>query len=116
MINKVQVVKQKVFDIYGEIHFIPSDPLNTIPEELNKYFYRKNQNDALVKVYAAQFMKSSEATMCGNHRNIKVITEHIPYRLEQFTLLTLPESLYVISEAIRGFSVCHEKVGKFMIT
>ena len=57
--NRVQVVKHKFFDIYGEIHFIPSDPLNTYHDELQKYYYRKNQHDALVQVYAVEYMKSN---------------------------------------------------------
>ena len=105
--NRIQVVKHKFFDIYGEINFIPSDPINTPAEELQKFCYRKNQHEGLVQVYGVQYMKSSEANMCGSLKNIRVITEHIPYRLKSFPPLNLPEILYVLSESIRGFSVCH---------
>lgn len=47
---------------------------------------------------------------------MNVFYERIPVRLRQLSPLNLPDSLYILSEAIRGFKDCYEKVGLFSIT
>lgn len=54
--------------------------------------------------------------MCGNRDILKVMIESIPIRATQLHNLSLPESLYLLSECLRGFDDCYSKVGLFEIT
>lgn len=51
--------------------------------------------------------------MCGNQQNIKVIFERIIFRLKDIPILTLPQGIYVLSESLRGFRECYDKIGAF---
>jgi hypothetical protein len=90
-----------------------SDPLYSIEDELDIYNYRKSQEKALVEVYSAEYLKSTQATMCGNQQNIKVIYERLPLRFKDLPLLTVPQAIYVLSESLRGFRECYDKIGSF---
>lgn len=50
-----------------------------------------------MKVLAAEFEKSERKTLCGNQQNVKVMTERIPWRLDDIKNLTHSESLYILS-------------------
>lgn len=51
--------------------------------------------------------------MCGNQRNIKVIHERILFRLRDLPSLTFAQAIYILSESLRGFRECYDKVGSF---
>jgi hypothetical protein len=97
------------------VEIILLDPLRQLPNELEIYAFRKSQEDALVAVFAVEELKASQATMCGNQQNVKVIYESIPRRYCDLPQLTFPETVYALSEALRGFRECYSKVGVFEI-
>lgn len=53
------------------------------------------------------------SNICGNQKIIRVITERIPQRLSNLPQLTFQESLYALSESLRGYKDCCSKLGPF---
>jgi len=71
------------------------------------------QDTALVKTYAVQNLKDTSPNLCGNRDILKVMIESMPVRATDLHNLTLQESLYLLSECLRGFDDCYSKVGLF---
>ena len=96
-----------------EIYIDPHLPLN---KEFDIYNYRRAQDHALVSTYSVNNLRETSPHLCGHRDILQVMTEHIPVRVHQLRQLSLPESVYLLSESIRGFDDCHSKVGHFLIT
>lgn len=47
---------------------------------------------------------------------MKVVSERIPKRYSELPQLTFKESLYALSESLRGYKDCYSKVGSFDIS
>ena len=60
-----------------------------------------------------QNSRSSDTSFCGNAQMLRVVVERIVTRLKDLPQLQLPASLYVLSEAIRGYIVCFKMMGHF---
>ena len=56
------------------------DPRRLFEKECEIYNYRRNQENALVGVYAVQNSKSGESSLCGNTQVIKVAVERTVVR------------------------------------
>jgi len=93
----VEIVRNKRGQGEGEIRMISLDPKHSIEKEQGIYGYRRDTSLPLVKCYGVDFSKSEQGTMCGNQKNVKVLTERIPTNLSSVRTLSFPESLYVIS-------------------
>ena len=76
---------------------ITNDPNQNLEYEMEIYHYRKQQDNALVKVYGAEHMSPKDKPLCGNTDNIKVITERIPRRYNELPVLSFPEGVYCLS-------------------
>jgi hypothetical protein len=61
-------------------------------------------------------MKDQSPNLCANRDILKVFTESIPIRATDLNNLPLKESIYMLTEAIRGFDDCYSKVGAFEVT
>ena len=79
------------------------------------YNYRKNQNNALVSCYGVEAVKAKTTTMCGNQQNLKVLTERIPKRWPTLPQITFPETVYALSESLKGFEDLYNKAGPFEV-
>lgn len=53
--------------------------------------------------------------MCQNTSIITVFTEYIPHRLSDVKMLNHGQGIYVLSEALTGFSELYGRVGPFQI-
>jgi hypothetical protein len=53
------------------------------------------------------------SNVCGNQKVMKVITERIPKRLPDLPQITFQESIYALSESLRGYKDCYSKLGPF---
>lgn len=56
------------------MHLIYADPKRSIENELDIYTYRREQDNALVTIYAAENLKANKSSMCGNEQSYKVIS------------------------------------------
>jgi hypothetical protein len=45
-----------------------------------------------------------------------VLTERIPLRLNELPQVTFQESVYVLTESLRGYKDCYNKLGPFEVT
>lgn len=114
--NGVRVVRNREDDVEAEIVAIVVEPQRSLEKEFEIYEYRRTQEDALVSVFAVQNSRSNDTSFCGNTQMLKVVVERIVSRLKDLPQLQLPASLYVLSEAIRGYSVCFKMMGHFELT
>lgn len=111
--NGVRVVRNRENDVEAEVVAIVVEPQRNLEKELEIYEYRRKQEDALVSVFAVQNSKNNDSSFCGNTQMLKVVVERIVSRLKDLPQLPLPASLYVLSEVIRGYSVCFKMMGHF---
>lgn len=111
--NGVRVVRNRETDEEAEMLAIVVEPQRNLEKEFEIYEYRRTQKNALVSVYAVQNSRSNDTSFCGNSQMLRVAVERIVARLKDLPQLQLPASLYVLSEAIRGYSVCFKMVGHF---
>ena len=66
-------------------------------------YYRRTQPGNWVQVLGANIFKSGFG-FCDSQNNAKVITERIPYTLNNFLSLKTSESNIVLYNALRGFN------------
>lgn len=114
--NGVRVIRNCETDVEAEILGIVVEPQRSLEKEFEIYEYRRTQENALVSVYTVQNSKSNDTSFCGNTQMLRVVVERIIVRLRDLPQLPLPASLYLLSEAIRGYSVCFKMMGQFEIT
>ena len=53
--------------------------------------------------------------MCGDRDCLKVMTESIPIRGPDIRPLSSKEGMYMLSECLRGYNDCYNKVGAFEV-
>ena len=111
--NGVRVVRNRADDTEADVLAVVVEPQRNLEREFEIYEYRRKQEEALVSVFAVQNSKSNDVSFCGNTQMLKVVVERIVSRLKDLPQLPLPASLYVLSEAIRGYSVCFKMMGHF---
>jgi hypothetical protein len=80
------------------------------------YQCRQQQNTGLVEVYSASLLATSSPKCFSYERTIKVLTEHIPFRLPDFSELKLNDCMYIINRALRYFKILYDRLGYFEIT
>ena len=111
----LQVYRNRDSDNEAEFHSIVVEPKANLLKEYDIYNYRRVQDNALVCTYAVQNLKDTSPNLCGNRDMLKVMVESIPLRASDLHNLSFEESLYMLSESIRGFDDCYSKVGSFDI-
>lgn len=97
-----------------EQYTIPVDGRLSLPEEFQRYEFRRTQTQNLVRVIQVQ--KQDSKYLCSGMDFLRVRTERIPVRLSELKNVPLNESLYILQEALIGFKTICEKAGPVRIT
>jgi hypothetical protein len=53
--------------------------------------------------------------MCANMIALKVLTERIPHRISDISLINLPEALFIIKTCLLGFRTIYQNDGPLII-
>lgn len=72
------------------------------------YEFRSKQTD-LVKVHFIDI--NQDTALCDTNNRIRLIVEHIPYRLSDIATFTQEEGLTVFEAALRGFRLIEREFG-----
>ena len=63
-----------------------------------------------------QVQKEDSKYLCSGMDFMKVRTERIPIRLSELKNISVPDTFYILQEALVGFKTIQERVGPIHIT
>lgn len=78
------------------------------------YNYRTNKNGNLVSVKGAKFLEEG-FNLCGQQKHLKVLTQRIPYTLEDITNLEFSEAMILLYTCLNNFSKTYHMFGGFTV-
>ena len=87
---------------------------------------RKNCDQPIVKAYSAEILdkiskkiggkQQQREVICASNNYIGVVTQFIPYTLNNIKFLTFPQSLYTLTQTLLGFQHLYPRTGPVHIT